>query len=702
MIMLKQLARSFFRALFIMLCLTVFAEAKTIDLNQPFSKINMGKYLEYRVDQDGSLMVQDIRSEKVDDDWLTSDKDSLGFGFTTDVYWVRFSLMNTGKNAIEFFLEQSYPLIDILTFYYIKGKDIKEIIVGDHKPFSARPYEHRNFVFPMSLEAGARIDCYARYETTSSMNIVLNIWNPKLFEKESSQQYSLIFSFYSVILIMSIYNLLLFFFVQRRQYLYYVLFILIYLLFMMTLNGTAIQFLWPDYPWWANFCLPVILSVLNLALIPFYVEVGELRVLKHKRKYINRINNGKNIHLYCSLGVTGLCLFIPYRQAMMLSSIWIGLSLFAVIVVASVLIIREKSRSAFIALIASSAIIVGSIAFVLKTFGILPTNFFTEWAVHIGSVVMVLLFSIALADRINNLARDLKELNESLEMKVVERTEELQSANEELEAMNVNLIEVNNELEEAGRIHQLDLNMAASVQETFLPKEIPVSDRYEIAYVFKPTATVSGDFYDFYNENNQLTGVGIFDVSGHGIASGLITLMAKSIIMRVFSLMRDERLDLVFERINQLLIREIGDTDNYLTGILLRFHNDIIEYVNSGHPDALFRMAGGKSVGKVLGKGGKSIRGMFLGVEAMMGQFESLPFRLKSGDCILLYSDCLIESVNPEGEVYDDERLIETFRNAPEGKAHEVLEYLMKDFYDFTRGEKNISDDLTVLLVRRK
>lgn len=709
MITVKKMARNILCAFLIVICFAVFAEARTFDLNQTFSKLGVGKLLEYRVDLEDSLTLQNILSEKDDDAWMSSDDESLGFGFTTDVYWVRFSLVNTGKETAEFYLEQSYPLIDNLSFYYVIEKKVKEIEVGDHKKFSARPYEHRNFVFPLSLEAGARADCYARYSTTSSMNIVLNIWKPKLFEKESAQEYALIFSFYSVLLIMTIYNLILFFFIRRKQYLYYVIFILVYLVFMMTLNGTAIQFLWPDYPWWANFCLPLILSILVITLILFFSEVGQLRELKDKAKYLNNIYKVKNGHLYCSFVVTGLCLVLPYRQAMEISAIWMGVYLAVILVIGAFMIIREKSRSVFIFICASASIFVGSIAFVLKTFAILPTNIFTEWAVHLGSVVMVLLFSIALADRINSLAHDLKELNESLELKVIERTEELQAANEELEAaneeqeaMNVNLIEVNNELEEVGRIHRADLNMAASVQETFLPKEIPISDQYEIAYVFKPISGVSGDFYDFFMENNKLTGVGIFDVSGHGIASGLITLMAKSIILRVFSLMRDEKLDIVLERINQLLIREIGDTDNYLTGIILRFHNDIVEYVNSGHPDVLFRMAGTKSVGKVLDKKGESIRGMFLGVEAMRGQFTSLPFRMKSGDYVLLYTDCILETNNSAGVPYEEERLLESFRNAPEGKVDDTLDHLMKDFYDYIGGNRNISDDLTVLLIKRK
>ena len=58
----------------------------------------------------------------------------------------------------------------------------------------------------------------------------------------------------------------------------------------------------------------------------------------------------------------------------------------------------------------------------------------------------------------------------------------------------------------------------------------PALKNYEIAYYNKAMAGVSGDFYDFYYNNTSLEGFGIFDVSGHGLASGLVTMLAKNII----------------------------------------------------------------------------------------------------------------------------------------------------------------------------
>jgi sigma-B regulation protein RsbU (phosphoserine phosphatase) len=51
---------------------------------------------------------------------------------------------------------------------------------------------------------------------------------------------------------------------------------------------------------------------------------------------------------------------------------------------------------------------------------------------------------------------------------------------------------------------------------------------------------ISGDLYDFYLDDDTLSGISLFDVSGHGIASGLITMLAKSILFRTYNSNMDQ------------------------------------------------------------------------------------------------------------------------------------------------------------------
>lgn len=266
------------------------------------------------------------------------------------------------------------------------------------------------------------------------------------------------------------------------------------------------------------------------------------------------------------------------------------------------------------------------------------------------------------------------------------------------------LIKINREyseyLEDAKRVADRDMKMAANVQKNYFPKESPVTAEWETAFIFHPMAGVSGDLFDFYMTGNSLSGVALFDVSGHGIASGLVTMLAKSIIFRCFTTQMNEPLKNVLESINMDLISELENVDNYLTGVLLRFHENMVEYVNAAHPHIVFREASSGNV-KIIGGDRYFCNGRFLGVKSLQGSYDMLTFSVGKGDFILLYSDCLIDGCDIDGNSYGVQEVLQTLHEVSAGwSAREALDYLIEDFYTFCRTN-DLTDDLTVMLLKR-
>lgn len=322
------------------------------------------------------------------------------------------------------------------------------------------------------------------------------------------------------------------------------------------------------------------------------------------------------------------------------------------------------------------------------------------------ALVMGIVF--VLANRFLNVHNAMEELNVTLEQKVKDRTkdlqeksDELQAANEEMEAINENLTQTNHELVEAQEIAKRDMNMAKQVQSSFFPKQPPEDSKWDVAYEFRPMAGVSGDLYDFYYDKNSLVGISLLDVSGHGIASGLITLLARSVIYNRFMTMQSSRLNKTVEGINKDLISEIGSVDYYLTGIFLKFNDDEIEYVNAGHTDLMYLNSKSKT-SKAVEPKDKDFKGHFLGIEAMQEKYNMLTFSLEQNDILLMYTDCLTESTNQEGEEFGPDRIKEALSSVPEGAdAETALKYVLNVFGKFV-GDSVLSDDLSVLVIRRK
>ena len=252
--------------------------------------------------------------------------------------------------------------------------------------------------------------------------------------------------------------------------------------------------------------------------------------------------------------------------------------------------------------------------------------------------------------------------------------------------------------------HQLraerDMKMAELVQKSFYPSRAPQTPLWDCAFCFRPMSSVSGDVYDFYSSpDGTLDGVSLFDVSGHGVASGLIGILAKYLASNVFRSEKDKPLGTVMTDINSILIREKGSVENYVTGITLRFSGQKIEYVNAGHTDVLIKTPAGTV--SILGGQNGDFRGRFLGVSDLPCTCTSVCADAPSGSFLLLFTDCLTESRNLAGDELGGERLAEIFSRAPLAAAEEALDFILDIFGAFTEAVP-LRDDLTVIVLRKK
>ena len=290
-----------------------------------------------------------------------------------------------------------------------------------------------------------------------------------------------------------------------------------------------------------------------------------------------------------------------------------------------------------------------------------------------------------LSGAFDNMTGRLSDLYANLELKVQQRTEEL--------------LATTSKLEEAKRIADRDMNLAIAVQAALYPETAPKTQKWDTAYCFRPMSGVSGDMYDFFIEDGELTGTTLCDISGHGISSSLIAMIARSVIYRTFMNNKKLPLNKIMDNINKELIAEIGNVDNYLTGILLRFNEDMIEYVNAGHADLLIKTAktGGR-VAKVTHID-HDFKGGFIGLAAMEKPYEQVQFRVAKEDVLLLYSDGLTDSTNTGGKEYGIEGIIKSFSAAPQnGSAKEILNAILDDFNRYTNN--TVSDDVSIVVAK--
>ena len=292
-----------------------------------------------------------------------------------------------------------------------------------------------------------------------------------------------------------------------------------------------------------------------------------------------------------------------------------------------------------------------------------------------------------------NLRRELIARNRSLEKTV----QDLQKERDHIEAQADSLMKAVAELNEAKRIVEeqnqkitAELDMAAKLQQSLLPKRYPKIEGYRFASKYLPSNRIGGDFFDIIELENGNVGVVIADVSGHGPAAALLTTMFKM----SFHLYAQESLSPsdVLGRLNSEFCRLIT-TGEYITAfyLVLRPDEKRIVYSKAGHPyPILFRKATGTHQRL-------DAEGFFIGMfdEAV---FENMEVSLEDGDRLLLYTDGVIEARDPSGTCFELKHLEHILADQNDLPCHVLLEEIYARLSRFTQRDR-FEDDLCMVLV---
>lgn len=253
-------------------------------------------------------------------------------------------------------------------------------------------------------------------------------------------------------------------------------------------------------------------------------------------------------------------------------------------------------------------------------------------------------------------------------------------------------------LEIQTKLLSTEIHQAAVIQQTFYKQKQTEFSDWEISFKNMPMAEVTGDLYDIYTENDKLKGLGIFDISGHGISSGLITMLAKNIIHQEFFANYNKDLQSTVGIINNRLIEDKGDIENYLTGIFIKTYDNKIELVNAGHQFPIIYKAKEKSF-TVLNKDPSAMGAV--GIKYLPGVYITQEIEFDSGDEIILYTDGIVECKNKKNELFGLERFMSTLKTFTEISPEKQINFVTSELKKFADNEVQ-TDDMTILILKKK
>jgi sigma-B regulation protein RsbU (phosphoserine phosphatase) len=216
----------------------------------------------------------------------------------------------------------------------------------------------------------------------------------------------------------------------------------------------------------------------------------------------------------------------------------------------------------------------------------------------------------------------------------------------------------------------------------------------EISYM--PMQSVGGDYYDFYklDESNLLIFLG--DASGHGVYAAMIWAILKVEVEELIENKYFSNLSQAFTLLNQRITRILENTYSYATlfACSVNLENRVINFISAGHTDQLYYSKTEKIVKRIRNK--NPIIGTFKNAK-----FTSDAISCVSGDVLLLFSDGIVEGLNPEGMQLGKERLERIFYDVAGqgGKASEMIGDVLIRLEDFFEGTLQ-KDDRTVMVIK--
>jgi len=315
--------------------------------------------------------------------------------------------------------------------------------------------------------------------------------------------------------------------------------------------------------------------------------------------------------------------------------------------------------------------------------------------IYFGWVLTMIAYLIVLSINYSRAVNVNEYLNKNLQMEVEARTQEIKIVNERLE----------NELLK----NHADMEMASIVQKRTFQNPTNNFIGWDIAVCYDPLSDVSGDMYDFYNVGHMLDGFSLFDVSGHGIAASLITMLSKNIIFNCYKKSRIETIDSseIMKNINTEIIAAKGNADNYMTGLMFQISefevSDTscnIQFANGGHPHPILYSEQDRRASNLLSANAVNQYGA-IGFKDIDVSFQDVSFKMFVGDILVCFTDGLIEALNTEGKQFGKENVMKIVENHHNDTAEEILWAIKACLENHIVGRK-MEDDLTIIVMKRQ
>ncbi len=265
-----------------------------------------------------------------------------------------------------------------------------------------------------------------------------------------------------------------------------------------------------------------------------------------------------------------------------------------------------------------------------------------------------------------------------------EKNRQLQQAYDELKAAQAQIIEKE-------RLER-ELQVAAEIQVSILPQELPLVKGYIFGAHMQPARMVGGDFYDIFLLDGGRLGVVVGDVADKGIPSAIFMARTHALIMA--EAVHGGTPGDILRRANAHLIH-LQQSDLFVTVLfgILDLETGHFSYARAGHELPILLTADGQV--RTLPQAPGQPVGLF---DDLLLDEQSLS--LPSGGTLVLFSDGLTDCCSPGGEAFGHARVSSVLGGQMGRAGQQVCDALMEALAGYQSGAPQ-DDDITIVTISR-
>ena len=237
------------------------------------------------------------------------------------------------------------------------------------------------------------------------------------------------------------------------------------------------------------------------------------------------------------------------------------------------------------------------------------------------------------------------------------------------------------------------LKLGEEVQQNLLPQEAPRIPGLDISGTSIYCDKIGGDYYDYFQLNDNRVGIVVADASGHGVGAAMHMTTVRAFLH--FGIRHYQSPARLLNDVNAYATRDSSQTSRFMSMFFLEVDatNKSLLWVRAGHEPALFFNRSGRKFSELNGKG------MALGVDEDYRYEEFSQTGWNSGDIILIGTDGIHESRNEKGDMFGQSRLRKIISEHADQSSSLIKDAIIESLQNFRKSASQ-EDDITLVAIK--